>query len=128
MRVLRRRRQLVAWVAIFGLILNLAVGMQCCMPLADGVDPLTVLDPSVICRHDDAALPAIDDGRPQPPPKPCSLCLVAAATAAAALILALSAILGPSGARWRHAYDFIRISFGDLRRAGLQSRAPPLPA
>jgi hypothetical protein len=126
MGVFRRRRFLIAWIAIFGLITNLAVAAFCCEPAkaaAAGPD-----DTFATCLHDAGEPLQVDEGNaPQPLAKPCPLCV---ATAAVTLALAIGALLGLIGiaACPRFTFDFISISGDDLRRAGLGSRAPPLPA
>jgi hypothetical protein len=128
MGAFRRQRYLIAWIAIFGLITNLAVAALCCEPAKAPAGP-DLVDTSATCLHHDDAVPQqVDQGNaPQPVAKPCPLCV---ATAAVALALAIGALLGlfAIAARTRFAFDFVNVSSDDLRRAGLGSRAPPLPA
>jgi hypothetical protein len=127
MGAFRRQRFLVAWIAIFGLITNLAVAALCCEPVKAPAGP-DLVDTSATCLHHDDAVPQqVDEGNaPQPVAKPCPLCV---ATAAVALALAIGALLGLIViAPTRFAFEFVSTSRDHLRRAGLGSRAPPLPA
>jgi hypothetical protein len=127
---LRDRRLLIAWIAILGLISNLAAAALCCVPAKSAAEKqLSILGEFALCLHDGVQAAAqLDDSEPtQPAAKSCPLCL---ATATAALVLVAGVILGliviSAGARF--SFDFIAIAHEELRRAGLGSRAPPLPA
>lgn len=128
MGAFRRRRFLIAWIAIFGLMTNLAVAALCCAPVKAAAAGPDLVDTFATCLHDAGEPLQVDEGNaPQPLAKPCPLCV---ATAAVTLALAIGALLGliSIAPRLRLAFDFISISVDDLRRAGLGSRAPPLPA
>jgi hypothetical protein len=89
---------------------------------------ISLVDDFAICLHDGATPLQADEGTtPEPTVKPCLLCL---ATAAVAFVLALGAIFGliAGPARVKIAFGFIPLHDDYLRRAGLGSRAPPLPA
>jgi uncharacterized protein YjeT (DUF2065 family) len=130
MGALRRHRFLIAWIAVIGLMTNLAAAALCCVPdkTAAPDNQITVVDDFAICLHDGAAPLQRDEGTaPEPAVKPCLHCL---ATPAVAFVLALGAIFGliAGPARTRIAFGFIPVPDDDLRRAGLGSRAPPLSA
>jgi hypothetical protein len=126
---IRRHRKIIAWVAIMGLIGNLVAAMLCCVPangaFADAADAL--LGPAVICSDHPAATSATVDDTDSPPIASCPLCLTAAAVA---LVFALAAIilLMPLPARGWIAFVCATTPADALRRTGLGSRAPPLPA
>jgi hypothetical protein len=132
MEGLRQHRTFVAWIAILALLGNVAAGLFCSVShKRDGLGyPPELLALMVICtEHGERALAddGVAGGLPDAPAKPCALCLAAAGLT---LILALAALLAfvPVAGIRRIASTFA-VPFADgLRRNGLGSRAPPLPA
>jgi hypothetical protein len=127
---LRRCKVLIAWVAILALLGNFLGGFSSAT-LAQGSAsdyPVDLLGPLVICSEHGAQTAPPDDGTaPEGPGKHCPMCLAAAVFAFIAL-LAAAALLAPLGAGRRVTFQF-GVTFADcLRRPGLGSRAPPLPA
>ena len=128
MGALRRNRGLIAWVVSVALMGNLAAVMLCCAPKTAASDyPVDLLGPLVICTdHGITTTSAQDDLAPEPSAKVCPL-YTTPALAAVAVDLALERITPPT--RQRPAFDFIIVTTADeLRRLGLESRAPPLSA
>jgi hypothetical protein len=126
MGTIRHHRTLIAWVALFALIGNLAAGLFCSVPLgASSLDPLAG---AVICTSHGEQAPADENGAPPPPPsKPCEICIAAVALSLILLVAVLLGLLPQSRPRWA-AFRFISALADGLRRDGLGSRAPPLPA
>jgi hypothetical protein len=126
---LRRHRTLIAWVAIAALLGNVAAGLFSPAFGARAASdwPADLLGPQVICsEHGDRTMVPDDGKAPQTPDAHCLMCL---ATPAFALIIALAAavLLSPPATRARCALLHDTLA-NRLRRAGLGSRAPPLPA
>src|SRR5262245_43998053 len=99
---LRRNRCLIACLAIFGLMLNLAAGMLCCLPKnAAAAADLSLFGDGAICTHDGSGAPRADE---QPPPhphvKPCPLCLTAANVALVAAFAAVFAVIEAPAQQW----------------------------
>jgi Protein of unknown function (DUF2946) len=130
MGALRRHRTLIAWVAIVALLGNLAAGL---FPPAFGQRtasdwPADLLGPQVICsEHGDRTTSPGDDKAPPTPGPHCLMCLAAPVLA---LIIALAAavLLAPPATREPFSLRLYETLADRLRRAGLGSRAPPLPA
>jgi hypothetical protein len=127
MATIRRHRALIAWLGLVALIGNLATGMFCSVPAKrTAADfPVELVGAMVICSaHGEQALP--DEGAP-PPQKPCQICIAAAGlllTLVAAALFALMPLAPPA----RVAFAFFPTTAHRYCRAGLGSRAPPLPA
>jgi hypothetical protein len=125
MGTIRHHRTLIAWVALFALIGNLAAGLFCSVPLgAPSLDPLAG---AVICTSHGEQPPADENGAPPPPSKSCQICIAAVALSLILLVAVLLGLLPQSRPRWA-AFRFISALADGLRRDGLGSRAPPLPA
>jgi hypothetical protein len=131
MGALRRHRTLIAWVAIVALLGNVAAGLFSAAFAQRGASdwPADLLGPQVICseQHGDRTLAPTEGNDPQAPATHCLMCLAAPMFA---LVVALAAVvlLAPPVSRERFALQ-LRDTLADrLRRAGLGSRAPPLPA
>jgi Protein of unknown function (DUF2946) len=125
MGTIRHHRTLIAWVALFALIGNLAAGLFCSVPLgAPSLDPLAG---AVICTSHGEQAPADENGAPPPPSKSCQICIAAVALSLILLVAVLLGLLPQSRPRWA-AFRFISALADGLRRDGLGSRAPPLPA
>jgi hypothetical protein len=125
----RRHRLIVSTVASLALLGNLIAAVVCCLPSKSDLAgyPTALLGPLVLCSHAaDSPSPA-DGPSPDQPTKCCPLC---APSFAAVLIIALTLLTGlllisPS----RLVPGGVFPTLADrLRRAGLGSRAPPLPA
>jgi hypothetical protein len=127
MGIIRHHRTLIAWLALAALIGNLAAGLFCSVPLhSPSLDPLAG---AVICTSHGEQAPADENGAPPPPPpsKPCQICLAAVALSLILIVTVLLGLLPQSRPRWG-AFRFISALADGLRRDGLGSRAPPLPA
>jgi DUF2946 family protein len=127
MATIRQHRALIAWLGLVALIGNLATGLCCSVPVkrmaADF--PVELIGAMVICsEHGEQALP--DDSAP-PPQKPCQICIAAASLIVALVVAALLALL-PLAPGERIAFAFFPTIAHRYCRAGLGSRAPPLPA
>ena len=116
---IRRHRTLIAWLALAGMIVNLAVAFACCIPTKPiGDYPVELLGALVICS-DDGGAPAL--------PKPCPMCSVALSFTLAAVAAILLGLLTPPRSE-PMPVAFVGTCADRLLRAGLGSRAPPLPA
>jgi hypothetical protein len=127
---LRRHRTLVAWVAIVALLGNVAAVLASpAFAQRSASDyPVDLLGPLVICTEHGTRTLAPDEGKaPDTAGKHCPMCL---APAVFALILAVAGafLMAPPSNRSRCAFEFRGTLAHRLRRAGLGSRAPPLPA
>jgi hypothetical protein len=129
MTALRAYRALIACLAILGLTVNLAAGVLCFVPgNAVSTDSLAFAESWTICSHDGSGVAPPNDGSaPQSPAKPCPLCLTAAKLV---LIAAVAATFAVVEVRSRQSFAFVWVADprDELRRSGLHSRAPPLPA
>ena len=128
MRSIRQHRALIAWIALVALIGNLAVAMACSVPVKKQTSdyPVELLGALVICsEHGETTLP--DDGGAPPPSKPCQLC---SAALSFTLVLAVAVLFGlmPLPRSEPMRLGFVATFADRLFRAGLGSRAPPLPA
>jgi hypothetical protein len=126
MGAIHRHRTLLAWIAIVAVLGNLAAGLfspAFAHAAASDHWPVELLGPQLICSEhgDPAALPG-----GTPPTPHCLMCL--AATGFALIVAPVAALLPPPIAADRFALPFGDILVERLRRAGLGSRAPPLPA
>jgi len=130
MGALRHHRTLIAWVAIVALLGNVALGLFAPTFGQRGVSdwPADLLGAQVICSEHGERAPAPDDGTaPQAPAPHCLMCL-AAPIFAFIVALAAAVLLTMPLPRARFVLE-LRDTLADrLRRAGLGSRAPPLPA
>jgi hypothetical protein len=129
MGILRGYRGLIAWVVSVALVGNLAALMLCCVPKTAASDyPVDLLGPLVICTdHGIKTTSAQEDLAPESSAKVCPLSTTPALAAIAVnLDTALERITPPP--RQRPAFDFILTKADELRRLGLESRAPPLSA
>jgi hypothetical protein len=129
MGILRGYRGLIAWVVSVALVGNLAALMLCCVPKTAASDyPVDLLGPLVICTdHGVKTMSAQEDLAPESSAKVCPLYSTPAlAPVVSTLDTALERIALP--ARQRLAFDFILTKADELRRLGLESRAPPLSA
>ena len=127
---LRRQRTLIASVAIVALLGNVIAGLfSPAFARGNAWDwPADLLGPQVICsEHGSQILGSGNGNSPEPPAKHCPICLAAQALFALALMAAAFLLVPlPSGQRFAlHHPDRL---VDRLRRAGLGSRAPPLPA
>lgn len=124
---IRRHHTLIAWLALAGMIVNLAVAFACCIPAKPAGDyPAELLGALVICfEHGTQTLPD-DDGAPAPL-KPCPMCSVALSFTLAAVAAILLGLLTPPRSE-PIPLVFIATFADRLLRAGLGSRAPPLSA
>jgi hypothetical protein len=124
---IRQYRALIAWVALIALVGNLAAGMFCSVPLKSAaLDlPPDLAAAMVICSSHGEQAPG-DDPTPVPS-KPCQICTAATLLLLILLVAALLGLVAPARPRW-FAFRFIPAPADGLRRAGLGSRAPPLPA
>jgi hypothetical protein len=129
MATLRDHRALIACLAILGLIFNLIVGVICCAPGNNvSSEDFAFAEPWTICSHDSSgAAPAADPSGPQRPIKPCPLCLMAGTPGLIATVTPAFAVVDAPASR-SFAFDAVPATGDDLRRSGLGSRAPPLPA
>jgi hypothetical protein len=124
MGTIRHHRTLIAWVALFALIGNLAADLFCSLPLRS-----TALDPlmgAVICTSHGEEVPADQNGS-SPPSKPCQICIATVALSLILLVAVLLGLLPQSRPHWA-AFRLAGGLYDALRRDGLGSRAPPLPA
>ena len=124
---IRQYRALIAWVALVALVGNLAAGMLCFVPLKSAA---LDLPPELAAAMEMCA----DHGKPVPgddpvpaPSKPCQICTAAILLSLTLLVAALLGLIAPARPRW-FASRFVPSLADGLRRAGLSSRAPPLPA
>jgi hypothetical protein len=126
MGTIRHHRTLIAWLALAALIGNLAAGLFCSVPLrSPSLDPLAG---AVICTSHGEQAPADENGAPPPPPsKPCQICTAAVALSLILFATALLGLLPKPRPRWA-AFRLVTAVAHRLRRNGLGSRAPPLPA
>jgi hypothetical protein len=127
---IRRHRTLIGWIAIVALLSNVVAGLFCSAPSKAGPFdyPQDLLGAMVICTEHGVQMLASGDGEGgKAPGKPCQLCLAAAAIALLLVFVALGSLLPLPPSR-RNAFEFVPTFAGGLRRAGLGSRAPPLPA
>jgi hypothetical protein len=130
MGAIRRHRTLFACIAIAAVLVNLAAGLFA-PAFARGAasDPWLVelLGPQVICSEhgDQTALPG--ESLPPTPALHCLLCLAAPGFAFIVALTAAVLLPPPPIAAEHFALQFRDILADRLRRAGLGSRAPPLP-
>jgi len=127
---LRCRSALIAWIAIVAMLGNLTAVFASPVLAQRGAPDywLHLLGPLVICSEHGTQIAPPDDGKqPEAPAKHCPICLAAAAFA---LVVALAAaiLFAPLIAGQLFAVHVCAIWADGLRRAGLGSRAPPLPA
>ncbi|MFL4981711.1 MAG: DUF2946 family protein [Xanthobacteraceae bacterium] len=127
MATIRQYRALIAWLGLVALIGNLVTGMFCSAPAkriaADF--PVELVGAMVICsEHGAQTVP--DDGT-APPQKPCQICIAAAGLLLTLVLAALFALL-PLAPTERIAFAIFPFIAHRYCRAGLGSRAPPLPA
>jgi hypothetical protein len=124
---IRQYRALIAWVALVALVGNLASGLFCPLPpKSAALDmPPELAAAMVMCASHGEPAPA-DDPAPAPA-KPCQICTAATLLSFILLVAALLGFVAPARPRW-FASRFLSALAHDLRRAGLNSRAPPLPA
>ena len=124
---IRQYRALIAWVALVAFVGNLAAGMLCPLPLKSAAldMPAELAAAMVMCASHDAPAPA-DDPAPVHT-KLCQICTAATLLSFVLLVAALLGLVAPARPRW-FASRFVSVLADDLRRAGLNSRAPPLPA
>jgi hypothetical protein len=130
MRALRRHRTLIAWLAIVALLGNVAAGLLAPAFAQRGASdwPADLLGPQVICSEHNDQVPASGDGKaPQAPDTHCLMCLAAPALSFIVLVTA-AVLLLPPARRTGFALQLYDTLADRLRRAGLGSRAPPLPA
>jgi hypothetical protein len=130
MGAFRRHRTLIAWFAIAALLGNLAAGLfsPAFGQRATSGWPADLLGPQVICTEhgDPAAVP--DDGKAPTPATHCLLCITGPVFAFIVALAAAVLLLAPPANHARFAPQLGDTLTDRLRRAGLGSRAPPLPA
>jgi hypothetical protein len=125
MGIVRRNRVLIAWMAMVVLMSNLVVAVLCSAPSKHtAADPL--LGAVIICTGDGAeTIPAEDQNAPLT--QACQLCTTVIGPSLLLLIATLAWLMAPLVGRL-----LVFNNHGFLRpwpcRAGLGSRAPPLPA
>jgi hypothetical protein len=124
---IRQYRALIAWVALVALVGNLAAGLFCPLPLKSAAldVPPELAAAMVMCESHGA--PAPGDDPASAPTKPCQICTAATLLSFIVLAAALLGLVAPARPRW-FASRIVSALADDLRRAGLNSRAPPLPA
>jgi Protein of unknown function (DUF2946) len=130
MAALRRHRALIAWLAIVALLGNVAASLLAPAFAQPGAPdwPADLLGPQVICSEHSDQVPASGDGKaPQGPDTHCLMCLAAPALSFIAAVAA-AVLLTPPTSRTCSALRLYDTLADRLRRAGLGSRAPPLPA
>src|SRR5262245_54268707 len=127
MATIRQHRALIAWIGLIALIGNLMTGMFCRAPAKNmpADFPVEFIGAMVICSEHGEQTPP-DDGTP-PPQKPCQICTAAISLVVTLVIAALLALL-PLAPSERIAFAFFPTLAYRFCRAGLGSRAPPLPA
>jgi hypothetical protein len=130
MGALRHHRALVACIAIVALLCNLATAFSSLAfaqrPASDY--PTELLGPLLICTEHGAPIAVPEGGEaPEAPPNHCPMCL-APPTLLFILVAAESHRLLPLATRQRSAVPFSAALLDWHRRAGLDIRAPPLPA
>jgi hypothetical protein len=126
----RRHRAWIAWVAIIAVLSNVVGAFAFSNFAQPGASdyPVDLLGPLVICTgHGLQAAPSDDGKAPEAPGKHCPMCLTPSVFA---LIIALvaAALLAPLSVERRFAPHLCATFADGLRRSGLGSRAPPLPA
>jgi hypothetical protein len=127
MAAIRQYRALIAWLGLVALIGNLITGVFCSAPSKRTATdlPVELVGAMVICtEHGEQTLP--DEGAP-PPQKPCQICIAAAGLLLTLVVATLLALL-PLAPQERIAFAFVTTVAHRHCRAGLGSRAPPLPA
>jgi hypothetical protein len=127
MGALRRHRGIAAWLALFALVGHLFATALCPPTTKHGaIDiPPELAAAYVLCSGND-----VPSGDPAPAKSKtaCDMCLAAATLKLLFAIAAIVTILAPAVPRPWRVPTFV-LAFKDfLRRDGLQSRAPPLPA
>ena len=128
MGTIRRQRILIAWIATLALLGNVVAGMFCVAPLKRDVGyPSDLLGAMVICsEHGEQTLPD-DGGAPPAPTKPCQVCTAVASLLVTFILGVLLALL-PLAPGERVTANVLLAIARPRCRAGLGSRAPPLPA
>jgi hypothetical protein len=125
MGAVRRHSRLVAWFAIVALLGNV-LAAAFCHPSAKEAPlnyPADLLGAFVICSGTHGSS---DDKTPDSP-QPCQICITVAALNFVIAFAVLAILFPAASARWSAAS--YTATFADLlRRSGLHSRAPPLPA
>jgi hypothetical protein len=124
---IRQYRALIAWVALVALVGNLAAGMLCFVPLKFAALDLPPELAAAMEMCADHGKPAPGDDPVPAPSKPCQICTAATLLSFILLVAVLLGLVAPARPRW-FASRFISTLADELRRAGLGSRAPPLPA
>ena len=124
---IRRYRALIAWVALVALVGNLAAGMLCFVPLKSAALDLPPELAAAMEMCADHSKPAPADEPAPAHTKQCQICTAATLLSFILLVAALLGLVAPARPRW-FASRFVSVLADDLRRAGLNSRAPPLPA
>jgi hypothetical protein len=127
MAAIRQYRALIAWLGLVALIGNLITGVFCSAPSKRTATdlPVELVGAMVICtEHGEQTLP--DEGAP-PPQKPCQICIAAAGLLLTLVVATLLALL-PLAPQERIAFALVPVGPRRHCRAGLGSRAPPLPA
>jgi len=127
MGALRRHRGIAAWLALFALVGHLFATAMCPPPAKHGaIDiPPELASAYVLCSGGEVPTgdPTTDKSK-----NPCEMCLAAASLKLILAIVAIVSLFTLVPARPWRAPAFV-LAFKDfLRRDGLQSRAPPLPA
>jgi hypothetical protein len=130
MAAIRHRKALFVWLAIAALLGNVVTGIICSGPTKrQSIDyPSDLLGALIICsEHGAQVLPSDDGDNPELPTKPCQICMTAVGFAFILVLAAMSVLVLVARDR-RIIFDFIATFADAIRRAGLGSRAPPLPA
>ena len=131
MGVIRRHRTPIAWIAIVAVLGNLAAGLfspAFARGAASDTWPVELLGQQVICSEHGDRMPNPDGGTPPTAVPHCLMCL--APPVFAFIVAPVAAIpLTPIPIAGEPIPLQLRDTVVDrLRRAGLGSRAPPLPA
>jgi hypothetical protein len=124
---IRNHRTLIAWVALLALAGNLAAGMFCPIPFKSApLDmPAELAAAMVMCADHQETAPA--DNQVPAPSKPCQICTAATLLSFILIVAALLGFVPAARPRWFASRCLFALA-DELRRAGLGSRAPPLPA
>jgi hypothetical protein len=124
---IRRRKALLAWIAVFALLGNMAASLLCVTLAKSPAESALDLALSVICtEHGPQKLPG-GDAPPKAPDHPCAVCLTAG-TVAILVAAALTSWLIAWSNRPHIAWRLPPLIVIRPPRAGHGSRAPPLPA
>lgn len=126
MGALRRHRGIAAWLALFALVAHVLAAAFCPPPAKHSmIDiPPELAAAYVLCSGAD--VPGGDT--PARSERQCDMCLAAASLNLLLAVAAIISLFAPAAPRPWRAPAFV-LAFKDfLRRDGLQSRAPPLPA